>query len=274
MNPSNLSRDREGAEFDEDLDCLLSAWTVPPSPASLQQRLRHAYAGRKRPQPAVWKRWIARFVPPAGKLAGVMAGAVILLGVITRAFPQSLNLAVPSGAITLDSEFLNYKDDGSYTVYEYRSSFFTGGETVLSSSFPGDLLRTAADSLLNPIRAILDPVAHRAIDPLFFKPHRAETLRALQLALAARIRNGCTPTHGFGGLMTVLGRETVLDYATTVSQSEFKDYRFTEWFAPALDCLSLRSTTEKAVPGGAFRMVRERRVVKVTANRSATPAKL
>jgi hypothetical protein len=202
-----------------------------------------------------------------------MAGLVILLGVITQAFPQSLKLAVPSGAITLDSEFLDYRDDGSYTVREYRSSFFTGGETVLSSSFPGDVLKTAAESLLNPLRAILDPVAHRAVDPLFFKPHRAEYLKAAQIALAARIRNGCTPTKFWGGTMTVIGKETVLNYETIVSQYGFRDERFTEWFAPGLDCLSLRSTLEAALPGGAFRLVRERRAVKVTANPNATPAK-
>ncbi len=224
-------------------------------------------------------RWIAQLVPTAGTVAGVMAGAVVLLAVITRAFPQSLNLVVPAGAITLDTEFLDYKDDGSYTVREYRSSFFKrttvkgdfldGEETVLSSSFPDDPLRTAAESFLNPIRAILDPIAHRAIDPLFFKPHRAEYLRALEIALAARIHNGCTPSPHWGTPMTVIGKETVLDYTTTVSQYEFKDERFTEWFAPGLDCFSLRSTTEKALPDGAFRLATERRVLKVT--KSSTP---
>ena len=86
MNPS-----------DEHLNSLLNTWTAPPCPPSLEQRLRRAYVSRRRQQPAVWTRWLARFTPRAGKFAGVLAGAVILLAVITRAFPQSLNLAVPSG---------------------------------------------------------------------------------------------------------------------------------------------------------------------------------
>jgi hypothetical protein len=61
--------------------------------------------------------------------------------------------------------------------------------------------------------------------------------------------------RGMPEQMTVIGKETILNYTTTVSQftPEDRDVRFTEWFAPALDCVSLRSTTEKAQPGGAFR---------------------
>ncbi len=146
-----------------------------------------------------------------------------------------------------------------------------GGETVLSSSFPGDPLRTATAELLNPVRVILDPVMHHVIDPLFFKPHRAEYLRALEMALAARVRNGCVPSPHWATPMVVIGKETVLNYTTTVSQYEFKDERFTEWFAPGLDCFSLRSTTEKAMPDRSFQLASERRVIKVTKN-SSTPA--
>ena len=288
MNPS-----------DDDLNCLLKAWTAPRSPDSLEGRLRRAYgarvgsrttvlsgeAGQQRKwSSGVWTRCIAHFLPTTGKVAGVMAGAVVLLAVITRAFPQSLNLVVPTGAVTLDSEFLDYKDDGSYTVREYRSSFLKrttvegdfldGGETVLSSSFPGDPLRTATVELLNPVEVILDSVMHRMIDPLFFKPDRAEYLRALEMALAVRIRNGCAPSPHWGTPMTVIGKETVLNYTTTVSQYEFKDERLTEWFAPALDCFSLRSTTEKALPGGTFQLANERRVLKVTKSSSRTAAKV
>jgi hypothetical protein len=71
----------------------------------------------------------------------------------------------------------------------------------------------------------------------------------------------------------VISKDTVLNYATTVSQYEFRDERFTEWLAPALDCFSLRSTTEKALPDGAFRLVSERVVLKVTINSSAAAAK-
>jgi hypothetical protein len=212
-----------------------------------------------------------------------MAGTIVLLAVITRAFPQSLSLAVPTGAITLDSEFLDYKNDGSYTVREYRTSFFKpttvegdfieGGETVLSSSFPGDPLRTATVDLVNPLKVIVIPVMHGMFDPLFFKPHRAEYLRALEAALAAQVRNGCIPSNHWGTPMTVIGKETLLNYTTTVSQYEFKAERFTEWFAPGLNCFSLRSTTEKALPDGSFQLASERRVFKVTKSLRTTPGK-
>jgi hypothetical protein len=287
MNPS-----------DDDLNCLLKAWTVPPCPESLDGRMRRAYgavvgsrtmapsveAARQRKwSPGVWTRSILHFVPTAGKVAGFIAGAVVLLAVITQAFPQSLNLVVPTGAITLDSEFLDYKEDGSYTVREHRSSFFKrttmegdligGRETALSRSFPGDPLRTATVELFNPMKVILDPVMHRMIDPLFFKPHRTEYLKALEMALAARVLNGCAPSPHWSTPMTVIGKVTVLNYATTVSQYEFKNERFTEWFAPGLDCFSLRSTTEKALPDGTFQLATERRVLKVTKNSSTTAAK-
>ncbi len=204
-----------------------------------------------------------------------MAGAVVLLSVITRAFPQSLNLVVPAGAIIVDSEIIDYTDDGSSTVSEYRTSSFssTGAQTTLSSYFPGDPLGTAAGYVVNPMRAILEPIMQRVIHPLFYKPGRAQYLRVRATSVADRIRNGCTPTNRGATPMRVIGKETVLNYATTVSQGEFGDKRFTEWFAPGLDCFSLRSTTEKALPDGAFRLASEWRVLKVTMNSSATGVK-
>jgi hypothetical protein len=105
---------------------------------------------------------------------------------------------------------------------------------------------------------------------MFDKSGRTSSLRALEMAMAARIRNGCTPSNMWGRPMIVVGKETVLNYSTTVSQftPEGGDVRFTEWFAPGLDCLSLRSTMEKALPGGAFQLASERRVLKVAANSS------
>ena len=44
--------------------------------------------------------------------------------------------------------------------------------------------------------------------------------------------------------MTVISEDTVLNYATTVSQYEFRDERFTEWLAPGLDWRGLGKRTE------------------------------
>ena len=271
MNPS-----------DSDLDCLLKAWTVPHSPDSLERRVRRAYGDRaySRTTPGLLEgsasRWIAGLMPMAGKFAGVIASAVVLLAVITRAFPQSLGLVSPPAAIIIDSEFLDYKDDGSSTAGEYRTSSVSSldGETIWSSSFPGDPLRTVAGVVVNPVKSVLNPMMHRVIDPLFYKSGRTEHMRALAEAEAARIRNGCTPTNHWGTPMEVIGEETVLNYTTTVSRfSEGRDVRITEWFAPELDCLSLKSTTEKALPDGTFRLAGERRVLKVKTKPSKTAAK-
>lgn len=269
MNPS-----------DDDLDLLIKTWTVPRSPDSLQARLRSAYKDRARTAArqqkssfSMWVRWIDGIVPIAVKFTGVFAASVVLLAVIARGFPQSLLLVAPPATITLEAEFRDYKDDGSYTVSEYRASYWAspfpeGGETLLSRSFPGDPLRSAAEDIFSPVRVRLERIAHRTIDPLFHRPGRVEYSRAAAIALTDRIRNGCTTTNMHGRPMTVIGEETILNYTTTVSRLTYEEanVRLTEWFAPGLDCLSLRSTTEKAQADGTFRLVRERRVLKVTRN--------
>jgi len=264
---------------DNDLDGLLKTWMVPRSPDSLERRLRRAYRDRMRSRTAPHRNRIARFLPIAGRFAGVMTAAVILLAVIAKAFPQALNLVVPSGAITLDSEALDYKDDGSYTVTEYRTSslrlptvegdFLDGGETILSESFPGDPLKTVGRNLLDPMMAVAVPISHRLFDPLFYKPHREVWLKALEKRANDQIRDGCThvapPT-------TVIGTETVLNYATTIVRTERENVRTTAWVAPELGCYPLRSAVEKPNAEGTFRLVAERRVLKVTKNAVASSA--
>jgi hypothetical protein len=290
MNPS-----------DDDLNCLLKAWTVPRSPDSLEVRLRDGYrdrartrttagllevspvtwgtaeGGQRKRSPGVWGRWIAGFLPSAGKFAGVIAGAVVLLAVITRAFPQSLSLIAPRGAIIIYSEFLDYTGDGSSTVSEYRISSVSpiDGETIWSSSFPGDPLRTAAGEVINPVKSIVGRMMQRVVSPLFNHSGRTKYIEATSITVAARIRNNCTPTNMWGQPMIVIDNETVLNYITTVSQfrPEGRGVRFTEWLAPELDCVSLKSTMEKALPDGAFRLASERRVLKVVTNSRTTGAR-
>ncbi len=272
---------------DDDLNCVLKTWTAARAPASLDKRLRRAYRdrarsrtaaalmeasplvwdaaeGQRKRNPGAWVHWVAGFVPIAGKFAGFVAGAVILLAVIARAFPQSLANIAPPGSITIDSEFRDYKNDGSSSVSEYRTSSISSidGETILSSSFPGDPFRTAAAEVLNPVKAILIPILERI--------GRKRDTSALAFAVAARIRNGCAPTNMWGRPMTVIGEEPVLNYTTLVSQftPEGGNVRFTEWFAPGLDCISLRSTTDKTFPDGTFQLFSERRVLKVTSRTS------
>jgi hypothetical protein len=228
--------------------------------------------------------WIVGFLPTAAKFAGVVAAAVVLLAVITRAFPQSLYFASPPGAFTVDFESLEYKDDGSPTVIEYKTASFErvafrdnkleGRSIVLSRSFPDDPLRTAAEGVLTPTRAIVDSIAHGVIDPLFYKPRRPEYLKMLVSRELTRIQNGCTPSSMWGHPMKLIREETIVGYKTTVWQfkPEDRNVRFTDWFAPQLDCASLKFTTEEALANGTFRVVSEQRALKVGGIAGTTPS--
>jgi hypothetical protein len=51
---------------------------------------------------------------------------------------------------------------------------------------------------------------------------------------------------------------------------EGKPVRLTEWSAPDLGCVTLKSTTEKTFQDGSLRVAFERRALKVTMNEPAT----
>jgi len=258
---------------DEDLNHLLKAWTVPPSPDSLERRLRRAY--RDRNTRGVWRRWVSALTPAAGMFAGITAGAVVFLLVIAQAFPQSLaGLSGTASPFTVDYEEIEYKADGSSAIRELFTS--AGGGLVLSSEFPGDPLRTVQQRILDPLNLILyriaAPIRERQVA-------RAEArINALlanhpELAkLRAERERTCTLP---GPPWTVVGNETILNYATTGTQKvwmeEGKPVRLTAWSAPDLHCVALKSTTEKTFDGR-FRLAYERRALKVTMNAPATKA--
>ena len=156
---------------DEDLSCLLKAWPVPPSPDSLEGRLRSAWRNRTRARtahwfryaPGVWTRWVSGLAPAAGTFG---AGAVMILLVMAEAFPQSLaGLSGARSPITVDYEEIEYKADGSSAIRELFTS--VGGGLVLSSEFPGDPVRTAEQRILDPLNLfkywIATPVRERQV---------------------------------------------------------------------------------------------------------------
>jgi hypothetical protein len=73
---------------------------------------------------------------------------------------------------------------------------------------------------------------------------------------------------------TAVGDETVLNYATKgiqkVWMEEGKPVRLTEWSAPDLRCVTLKSITEKTVEDGRLQLAFEWRALKVTMNAPAT----
>jgi hypothetical protein len=258
MNPS-----------DDDLNCLLMAWTIPESAGSLERRLRRAYRDRTRSRSErVWTRWIAGLAPAvAGMCAGIAAGAVVFLLAIAEAFPQSLSaLSGTTFPFTVDSEEIEYKADGSSAIREYFTS--AGGGLVLSSEFPGDPLRTAQQRILDPLNLILYRISAPFVDRQQARLNAQYPVRAKHIAEQQR-------TCGAPGApWTVVGNETILNYATTgvqkVWMEEGKPVRLTQWSAPDLDCFALKSTTEKTFDDGRLRLAFELRALRVTMNAPAS----
>jgi hypothetical protein len=266
MNPS-----------DDDLNCLLRAWTIPESPGSLERRLRRAYRDRTRSRserwlqkaPGFWTRWVGGLAPPvAGMCAGIAAGAVMFLLVIAEAFPQSLaGLSGTTFPFTVDSEEIEYKADGSSII---RELFTSAGGLVLSSEFPGDPVRTARQRILDPLNLILYRISEPFVDRQQARLNAQYPLRAKHIAEQQR-------TCGAPGApWTVVGSETILNYATTgvqkVWMEEGKPVRLTQWSAPDLHCSPLKSTTEKTFDDGRLRLAFELRALRVTMNAPAARA--
>ena len=251
---------------DEDLDYLLKTWAVPPSTDSLERRLRRAYRDRTGSHS---RRWFPN-APAAGMFAGIAAGAIIFLLVITQAFPQSFSaLSGTAFPFTVDFEELEYKADGSSAILEY-STEAPQGVGVLSSEFPGDPLRTAQQRILDPLNLILYRIATPVRERQMARAEaRLNTLEASHPELAKRIAEQEGTCGAPGSPWTVVGNEKILNYATTATQKVWledgKPVRFTQWSAPDLHCFTLKSTTEKTFDGS-FRLAFERRALKVTVN--------
>lgn len=269
---------------DEELNCLLKVWTVPPSPSSLEWRLRRAYRERTRSRsrrwlrevPSVWTRWVAGLSPAAGLFAGITAGAVVFLLVIAQAFPQSLaGLSGTTFPFTVDYEEVEYKADGSSAIIEYFTEA-PHGVGVLTSEFPGDPLRTVQQRILDPLNLILFRIATPLRERDVARAEaRINALKAKDPKLAERMAERERTCTAWGDPWSDVGKETILNYATTEVQKEWmeegKPVRFTEWSAPDLHCFILKSTTEKTFDGR-FRLAYERRALKVTMSAPAARA--
>jgi hypothetical protein len=202
--------------------------------------------------------------------AGITAGAVVFLLVIAEAFPQSMaGLSGAAFPFIVDSEVIEYKADGTSAVIELFTS--AGGGLVLSSEFPGDPIRTAQQRILDPLNLFLYRIAAPIRDRQVARNQaRVAALKANNPALAKRMaetERACT----LGAPWVTVGDDTILNHAVTgiqkVWMEEGKPVRLTEWSAPDLRCITLKSTTEKTVDGK-LRLAFERRVLKVTRNAS------
>lgn len=187
----------------------------------------------------------------------LIVGAMIVVGVFvwaSQAFPQPLSLASPLVRIpyAVDSVFVRYGDDGSPTVDMYCTLYSHNGSEILLSSFvPGHPFATAGRRALAATGFVLFHLT------TLFHPDTEQVERA---ATAVRISKGCVD-HG-----QVVGRETILGYPTVAIQLSGREERTTMWQAPDLGCFPLRLSDEQRRPDGTFRLVMERRSLKVTSS--------
>jgi hypothetical protein len=268
---------------DNELDDLLNTWHAPPIPASMRERARNAFATTPRESFfSRFRRWVA--IHPGSLAAGAaIAAAAALLMIVSPAGSQP----IPSVPWTVDSEFLQYADDGSSSVQMLMTSYVANGnETVSSRSAPSNLFRTAMWQAADALGA-----AHNRIIPrLMFDQAKLEKIQKAREARAAHTVGavtGCGPLclavdHFYfersvpglaSGCITgeIIGRETILGHATAAFRSRWTERgRMTVWMAPDLGCFALRSVYEAEQPDGSFKVVAEKRAVGVNVREQAS----
>ncbi len=229
---------------DMELDEMLNTWTAPQTPASLRDSMRTGFA-------AAQERSIRARPLRGGKLlvTGAVLGAAALVLVIAQAHPGSSPARIP---YTVDSEFIRYANDGSSSIDMYGTSYnHNGREIMLSSWIPGHPFVSAIRRSLNGIGLILFDLS---------VSFRANAEREERAATAARVKRGCVDGP-------VVGRDTLLNHpATAVQHPTLNGWRTTMWMAPDLGCFALRITTEDQRPDGTYRLVTEKRALKVNLN--------
>lgn len=272
---------------DTELDEILDSWTAPPAPASLRERARGGFSAamEQKTIPVARVSWKTAFARRARK--ALLAVAVVALGafvlVVTQAVPQTRRLVSPPvrAPYVVDSEFVQYADDGSSEVVMHTTSYSQDGtEVLLSRTLPGNPIGTAIARTLDagfPHIGLESPL--RGLPPEFVERRRALLADPNHIGLltgCARPMCWVTDHYCFSGIgdartgcaeAGVVGHETILNYPTVAAQHPMGDSkRMTLWMAPDLGCFALRETLEERGPGGAFRLVSGKQALKVTWN--------
>jgi hypothetical protein len=256
---------------DQELDDILNTWRTPAPLPGFRERIR---AGFRPPS----RRWFA--LRPRTFAVAAALGAVALLFFVPRADPQ------PAPAIpwTVDSEFIRYADGGSSSVEMLMTSWMQGGnETVLSRSDPSNPLTTAMWQAADAI----GPAHDRIVSSLFFDQAKLERIHKSRAERAARTVGAvtgceahCLAVNHFyferaqSGAGTpcvaspLVGRDTILGHPTVAFRQRWTEHgRNTVWMAPDLGCIALRSLYEGEEPDGSFKMVSEKRAVRINGRR-------
>ena len=218
---------------DTELDEMLNQWEAPEVPARLRDSIE---------LPPPERRW--RFSWPSwhlskGLLAGAAVGAAMCFIGMTAAFPQVLT---PTPRFNLLTELIEYRDDGSSRIQEYRASTAQDGREII-------LQRDDPNNWMMDLHMRFFDAIHR--------------LLGLEHEGPAGMGTDCS----IPGL-SVIGHETILNYQTIVQRALYKDGgRSTEWRAPQLDCIVMKATSEE-LKNGELKLVEERKPMLVRINRT------
>jgi hypothetical protein len=261
---------------DPELEWVRRSWEAQPPTAGFHNRVLAAYvreAGRVKGGSATRRKRMPTWMAAFGRAAAVaiLAGAA-LLAIVAVALPQTGGAVSPPW--TVDSEFLHYDEEGSPSVEMYMTSYsINAAEILLSKSVPGDFFRTVVGRALQAIGAV--PV---------FVSEREEKIRRSHLRheFITRCGMGClvvnyvffsTAERQWTGCLPgpVVGREQILGHPTEAVRAPARftnaHERLTLWTAADLGCFALKVTYEEQMPDGKFRLVSEKRALRVNMSR-------
>jgi len=260
---------------DTDLDDLLNAWLAPSPDESLRERLQAGIAVR-RPRP------VRRLLTPLRLWA--MAATVILVVLIVN--PDAFSKKVST--YTVDSEVTLHRGPEGVGLPQrvLMTSYNDAGTEVLRAwSFPDQPVETALlktrmlandtrERLARPFEKIAKyyyivkyGLATPPEDPddayAIVYPNRPDTPLLIGKR-AALVSSDCRTIHGGA---EVIGHDVVMNYATTILQQRNGGARkLTLWMAPELSCFALRATIHEMQPDGSWKLVSEKKALKVNVN--------
>jgi hypothetical protein len=272
---------------DRQLSRLLREWQVEDAPPALD--IRVLSIGHSRRRFHVAHRILAIVAGSRKSLWAAAAVGIAFLVVVTQAIPQTLELIAPPAPppYTVDSEYVRYADDGSQTVEMYSTSYTNqnGREIILERTIPEHPLGTAVGRTLDAVlpywsrftSAVM--VSSKQLEKVHQAAAKAvgvisdcadDTCLVLERWFFARAETGPDAPCAAG---PVVGHETILGHATTAvmrpmpnprsTPSRPTAARITMWMAPDLGCFALKLSIEEQRPDGAFRLVSEKRALRV-----------
>jgi hypothetical protein len=252
---------------DTELDELLNAWRTPPVPSSLRESVRSGIAANQK-----WRR-----LTPGWRslIATVAVGAIAIVLVENSASSKQLN----PPPYTVDSEITLYQgtrgcpecwmDAGpkNTVMTSYNEA---GSEELLAWSAPDHRLEAALWAARLAVSNAVEAIRRNFL----LTPDEEADNFAVVYATAGKswvvgerstlLNSGCRPSDRRG---EVIGQEIILEHPTMAARHNYWQTRMTLWMAPELSCFALRATVEVQQPDGTWKLVSEKRAVKVTVNR-------